>query len=51
MGVVVEGKLNRAGVCEATNLMIKHSNEYKPPPAGQARPEELYRSLVEEESK
>lgn len=30
-GVVVEGKLNRAGTFEATSLMVKHSNEYKAP--------------------
>lgn len=30
-GVVVEGKLNRDGLFEATALMVKHSNEYKPP--------------------
>ena len=30
-GVVVEGKLGKQGVFEATSLMVKHSNEYKPP--------------------
>lgn len=30
-GVVVEGRLGKEGVFEATSLMVKHSNEYKPP--------------------
>ena len=30
-GVVVEGRLNRDGVFEASSLMVKHSNEYQPP--------------------
>jgi cytochrome c-type biogenesis protein CcmE len=30
-GCVVEGKLNKDGTFEATSLMVKHSNEYKPP--------------------
>jgi cytochrome c-type biogenesis protein CcmE len=37
IGVVVEGKLVRDGgtdVFHATNLMVKHSNEYKPPTDG-----------------
>src|SRR5687768_13196911 len=29
MGVVVEGRYHRSGVFESTNLMIKHSNEYR----------------------
>ncbi|MGH7470205.1 MAG: cytochrome c maturation protein CcmE [Longimicrobiales bacterium] len=47
-GVVVEGSLTRAGVFESTNLMVKHSNEYKAPPADHAKPAELYKSLVRE---
>jgi cytochrome c-type biogenesis protein CcmE len=52
-GVVVEGKLGRDGVFQATNLMVKHSNEYKAPPAGhpQQNVGDLYRTLVREESK
>jgi cytochrome c-type biogenesis protein CcmE len=30
-GVIVEGKLNRSGVFESSNVMVKHSNEYRPP--------------------
>jgi cytochrome c-type biogenesis protein CcmE len=45
-GVVVEGRLTRAGVFESTNLMVKHSNEYKAPPPGHVKPRELYKSLV-----
>ncbi len=37
IGVVVEGKLMKdesADIFHATNLMVKHSNEYKPPTEG-----------------
>lgn len=44
MGVVVEGKYHRSGVFESTNLMIKHSNEYRKPEEG-GRPSEMYKSL------
>jgi len=47
IGVVVEGRLMRSGVFESTNVMVKHSNEYRPPPEGHA-PQDLYRSLVRE---
>jgi cytochrome c-type biogenesis protein CcmE len=47
IGVVVEGKLTRAGVFESTNLMVKHSNEYRAPPEGHA-PEQMYQTLVKE---
>jgi cytochrome c-type biogenesis protein CcmE len=47
IGVVVEGKLTRAGVFESTNLMVKHSNEYRAPPEGHA-PEQMYQTLVRE---
>jgi cytochrome c-type biogenesis protein CcmE len=47
MGVVVEGKLARNGVFESNNLMVKHSNEYKPPHAGQ-KPEDMYKTLIRE---
>lgn len=45
IGVVVEGRYRKDGVFESTNLMVKHSNEYKPPHEGQ-KPEEMYQSLV-----
>lgn len=44
MGVVVEGRYNRSGVFESTNLMVKHSNEYRKPEHG-GRPQEMYKSL------
>src|SRR5687767_7157438 len=44
-GVVVEGKLNRAGIFESTSLMVKHSNEYKAPDHAE-RPEEAYKTLI-----
>ena len=45
MGVVVEGKFGRDNVFQATNLMVKHSNEYHPPTPGE-KPEELYKTLI-----
>lgn len=47
-GVVVEGRLNRAGTFEATSLMVKHSNEYKAPHQGET-PQEAYKSLVKQQ--
>lgn len=47
-GVVVEGRLNRAGTFEATTLMVKHSNEYKAPHDGQ-KPQEAYKSLIKQQ--
>lgn len=44
MGVVVEGRYHRSGVFESTNLMVKHSNEYRKPDHG-GRPQEMYKSL------
>jgi cytochrome c-type biogenesis protein CcmE len=44
MGVVVEGRYHRSGVFESTNLMVKHSNEYRKPELG-GRPQEMYKSL------
>jgi cytochrome c-type biogenesis protein CcmE len=45
MGVVVEGKMQPSGVFDASSLMVKHSNEYRPPAKGHM-PEEMYRSLI-----
>lgn len=45
MGVVVEGRYHRDGVFQATNLMVKHSNEYRAPEPGQ-KPSEMYRTLM-----
>ena len=44
MGVVVEGRYHQNGVFESTNLMVKHSNEYRKPEHG-GRPQEMYKSL------
>lgn len=35
-GAVVEGRMDGAGVFQATTIMAKHAEEYSPPPAGQA---------------
>lgn len=45
IGVVVEGKYSASGTFEATNLLVKHSNEYRPPKPGQ-KPQEMYQSLI-----
>jgi cytochrome c-type biogenesis protein CcmE len=44
MGVVCEGRFKN-GVFMSTNLMIKHSEEYKPPKNGEM-PQEMYKSLM-----
>jgi cytochrome c-type biogenesis protein CcmE len=48
MGVVVEGRFRRDGVFESTNLMVKHSNEYRAPEGHEAKPSEMYKSLMKE---
>jgi cytochrome c-type biogenesis protein CcmE len=45
MGIVVEGRYERNGLFQATNLLVKHSNEYRPPKAGQ-KPQEMYKTLI-----
>lgn len=45
MGVVVEGRFSHDGVFNSTNLMVKHSNEYRVPKAGE-RPQEMYKTLI-----
>lgn len=45
IGVIVEGRLTRAGVFESTNLMVKHSNEYRAPADGE-KPADVYRTLM-----
>jgi len=47
MGVIVEGRLTRAGLFESTSLMVKHSNEYRVPDEGHD-PKEAYKSLIRE---
>ncbi|HSJ30161.1 MAG TPA: cytochrome c maturation protein CcmE [Longimicrobiales bacterium] len=49
MGVIVEGKLNREGIFESSSVMVKHSNEYRPPEDGtHPKPEDMYKSLIRE---
>lgn len=43
-GVVVEGQYGSDGVFRADRLMVKHSNEYKPPEDSEA-PAEMYESI------
>ncbi|MFQ5529148.1 MAG: cytochrome c maturation protein CcmE [Gemmatimonadota bacterium] len=45
IGVVIEGSLQGDGMFEATNLMVKHSNEYKAP-HGDSIPETMYESII-----
>ncbi|MCC6928787.1 MAG: cytochrome c maturation protein CcmE [Gemmatimonadaceae bacterium] len=45
MGVVCEGRFKN-GVFESTNLMIKHSEEYRAPKPGQT-PQEMYKAMFE----
>jgi len=47
IGVVVEGRYARDGTFEATNLMVRHSNEYRAPAPGHS-PKEVYKSLIKE---
>jgi cytochrome c-type biogenesis protein CcmE len=44
---VVEGRYRRDGVFESTNLIIRHSEEYRAPRPGE-RPQEMYRSLMKD---
>lgn len=46
MGVVVEGRYGRDSVFRSTNLMVKHSNEYRAPAEGE-RPQDMYRTLFQ----
>ncbi|HWP02988.1 MAG TPA: cytochrome c maturation protein CcmE [Gemmatimonadaceae bacterium] len=45
IGVVVEGRYTREGIFESTNLMVKHSNEYRAPGPGE-HPRDMYRTLI-----
>ena len=45
MGVVVEGRYLRDGVFRCTNLMVKHSNEYRAPKPGES-PRDAYKTLL-----
>jgi len=43
--VVVEGRYRPDGVFNCTNLIVKHSNEYRAPKAGEA-PKGMYKTLI-----
>ena len=45
IGVVVEGRFAGDGTFQATNLMVRHSNEYHPPAPGHGA-KEAYKSLI-----
>lgn len=45
MGVIVEGSYGQGGVFEATNLMVKHSEEYRAPAPGEEA-HEKYKTLI-----
>jgi cytochrome c-type biogenesis protein CcmE len=47
IGVIVEGRFGKDGVFNATNLMVRHSNEYHPPKDGRM-PKEVYEQLMKE---
>ncbi|MGH7540765.1 MAG: cytochrome c maturation protein CcmE [Gemmatimonadota bacterium] len=47
IGVVVEGTYGEDHVFRSTNLMVKHSNEYRPPAEGHD-PKEAFESLIPE---
>lgn len=47
MGVIVEGRSGAGGVFEASSLMIKHSNEYRAPKAGEEA-HEKYKTLIKQ---
>jgi len=45
IGAVVEGRLDGEGVFRTSNVLIKHSNEYRAPTEGE-RPQDMYKSLM-----
>lgn len=47
MGVIVEGRVGKGGVFEASNLMVKHSNEYRAPKPGE-QAHEKYKELMQQ---
>lgn len=46
MGVIVEGRVDQSGVFQASNLMVKHSNEYRAPAPGEEA-HEKYKTLIQ----
>ena len=49
MGVIVEGRVGTGGVFEASNLLVKHSNEYRAPKPGEEA-HEKYKTLIKQSS-
>jgi cytochrome c-type biogenesis protein CcmE len=49
-GVIVEGRLNKAGVFESSTVMVKHSNEYRPPEEDHNLPANKYQNLIRQPS-
>ena len=45
IGVVVEGRYRPDGVFNCTNLIVKHSNEYRAPKPGET-PQAMYKTLI-----
>ncbi|MBI1909161.1 MAG: cytochrome c maturation protein CcmE [Deltaproteobacteria bacterium] len=45
IGVVVEGALQKDHRFYAERLMVKHGNEYRPPPEGKM-PQQIYKQLI-----
>ena len=48
IGVVVEGTMTPEGVFKSDRLMVKHSNEYKPPKEG-VSVEDMYKTMLEDQ--
>ncbi|MFZ5469180.1 MAG: cytochrome c maturation protein CcmE [Myxococcota bacterium] len=49
IGVVVEGTYDKSGVFKTQRLMVNHSNEYRPPAAGESAAEHM--KVVEKSAK
>lgn len=47
MGVIVEGRVDQSGVFQASNLMVKHSEEYRAPAPGEEA-HEKYKTLIQQ---
>jgi cytochrome c-type biogenesis protein CcmE len=47
-GAIVEGKYGTRNLFIAHTILAKHSEEYRPPQAGQAQAKDLYRTLMKE---
>ena len=46
MGVIVEGRVDRSNVFQASNLMVKHSEEYRAPKPGEEA-HQKYKTLIQ----